>query len=60
MEMIIKLKNNKAPGENGITAESGGRVRKKYIQDNIDRLICHVHKKGGKANYENYRGIAVI
>nr|VZI09395.1 unnamed protein product [Spirometra erinaceieuropaei] len=50
-DAIRKLRNNKAPGEDGIPAE--------IFKSCVDTLALWLHEKGDKTRYENYRGISL-
>jgi sorting nexin-29 len=71
---VDKLKNNKAPGPDGIPSE----IWYKYMENRIyelivqiwneeriplswvEALICPIHKKGDVQNCENFRGISLV
>jgi hypothetical protein len=71
-DIIKKLKKNRAPGEDGISAEllkqggivlSGGGYIKSLSRCGKRKkwqLICPVYKKGDKLNCSNYRGISLL
>ncbi|BHF71520.1 hypothetical protein SprV_0401457800 [Sparganum proliferum] len=52
VDAIRKLRNNKAPGEDGIPAE--------IFKSCVDTLAPWLHEKGDKTRCENYRGISLI
>ncbi|BHF60230.1 hypothetical protein SprV_0100319300 [Sparganum proliferum] len=51
-DAIRKLRNNKAPEEDGISAE--------IFKSCVDTLAPWLHEKGDKTRCENYRGISLI
>ena len=70
---VDKLKNNKAPGPDGIPSEGykymENRIYELIVQiwnegsiplTWVKALICPTHKKGDVQNCENFRGISLV